>query len=127
MAALTLGIGAILIVSGIIAYFVTGAVSVTALIPAGIGLLFLIGGLLALRPALRRHAMHACLAIALLGAAGTTMNVLRLGELFAGTAERPAAIIVSTITFVLLVVYLIAGIRSFVRARLLRRDGTAGS
>ena len=45
------------------------------------------------------------------------MNVLKLGDLFAGTAERPAAVIISTVTFVLLIIYIILGIRSFIAAR----------
>ncbi len=45
------------------------------------------------------------------------MNVLRIGDLFAGTAERPAAEILSTVMFVVLVVYLVLGIRSFAMAR----------
>ena len=47
-------------------------------------------------------------------------NVFGLGEVFAGTAERPAAVITSTIMFVLLLAYLIAGVRSFVKARAAR-------
>ena len=45
------------------------------------------------------------------------MNVVKLGDLFAGTAERPGAIITSTVMFVVLVAYLAAGVRSFVQAR----------
>jgi hypothetical protein len=45
------------------------------------------------------------------------MNVARIGEVFAGTAERLAAVVVSTLMFVVLVVYVVAGVRSFVAAR----------
>ena len=45
------------------------------------------------------------------------MNVMKIGELFAGTAERPNAVIASTVTFVVLLVFLAVGIASFVRAR----------
>lgn len=57
------------------------------------------------------------LVIALLGALGALPRVAKLGDVFAGTAKVPAAIIVSTIMFVLLVVYLVAGVRSFIAAR----------
>jgi hypothetical protein len=36
---------------------------------------------------------------------------------FAGTAERPAAVIVSTVMFLLLPSYLVMGVRSFRAAR----------
>lgn len=117
MTALTFAIGAILTALGIVAYVGTGAVSITALIPAFVGVLMLACAALARRPALHRHSIHGALVIALLGAAGSLMNVVKLGDLFAGTAERPSAIVVSTIMFALLVVYLVMGVRSFIAAR----------
>ena len=57
----------------------------------------------------------------LVGLAGTLMNVLKLGELLGGTAERPIAVIASTLTFVALLVYLVLGVTSFIRARRYRR------
>lgn len=114
---LTYAIGAILTVVGVIAYVGTGAVSITALIPTFVGLLLLICALLAHKTRLRRHAIHAALVLALLGAAGSLMNVAKLGDLLAGTAERPAAIVVSTIMFLLLLLFIAAGVRSFVAAR----------
>lgn len=118
MTTLTLGIGGVLIAAGLIAYLATGAASVTALIPAFVGLLMLVAGLVARsNPAARRHSLHAAMALALLGVIGSLMNVFQLGSLLAGTAERPGAIITSTIMFVLLVAYLIVGVRSFVQAR----------
>ncbi|MBN9606830.1 MAG: hypothetical protein J0G30_09490, partial [Actinomycetales bacterium] len=69
--------------------------------------------------------IHIALVVALLGVAGTLMNVLQLGSVFAGTAERPAAVLVSTITFLLLIVYIALGVRSFVVARRWRREQRA--
>lgn len=117
MTAVTLAIGAILVVTGAVAYIATGAVSVTALIPAFVGIALVVAGLIARKPAAHRHAIHAALAIALLGALGSLMNVAKLGDLLAGTAHRPAAIVESTLMFVLLVSYLALGVRSFIRAR----------
>lgn len=118
MTMLTLGIGVVLIVAGLVAYLTTGAASVTALIPAFVGLLLLIAGLVARsNPAARRHSLHAAMAVALVGVIGSLMNVFQLGTLLAGTAERPGAIVTSTIMFVLLTAYLIVGVRSFVQAR----------
>jgi hypothetical protein len=117
MTRLTFAIGGILTVVGIVAYVATGAASVTALIPTFVGLLLLVCAALARRPALHRHSIHAALVIALLGAAGSLMNVVKLGEVVAGTAQRPSAVVVSTIMFVLLVFYIVMGVRSFIAAR----------
>lgn len=118
MVALTLAIGSLLTATGVIAWIATSMSSVTALIPAFVGVLLLVAGLIARRgEAVRRYAMHAAMAVALLGALGSLMNVAKIGSLFDGTAERPVAIIVSLIMFVALVVYLVFGIRSFVQAR----------
>ena len=122
MIRLTYTIGGILTAGGIIAYIVTGAVSITALIPTFIGVLLLICAFLAAKPALHRYSLYATLVIALLGAGGSLMNVAKLGNLFAGTAERPAATIVSTIMFLLLVLYLAMGIRLLVQARRRQED-----
>ncbi|HEY5880244.1 MAG TPA: hypothetical protein VIU11_15155 [Nakamurella sp.] len=117
MTTITLATGAVLTVLGIAGYALTGAASLTALIPSLVGVLILICGVLARQEKLRRHAIHAALAVALLGALGSLMNVVKIGQVFAGTAERPAAIIVSTIMFVVLVAYITLGVRSFIAAR----------
>ena len=115
MPRLTIGIGAVLIALGAVAYIATAFASWTALIPAILGAVLLICGLIGVkRPKL---GVHIALVVALLGLAGTGMNVLPIGALIAGEAERPAAVITSTITFVLLVAYLILGVRSFITAR----------
>ncbi|MGI8947318.1 MAG: hypothetical protein ACR2FV_04940 [Ornithinimicrobium sp.] len=122
MTAITLIVGAILTLAGVVGYVASDSASFTALIPSVVGVLLLICGLVARKENLRRHAIHAALAVALLGALGSLMNVLRIGELFAGTAERPAAVILSTVMFVVLVVYLVLGIRSFIMARRARAE-----
>jgi hypothetical protein len=125
MPLVTIVIGSFLTVAGVIAYAVTDAASLTALIPSVVGILMLMLGLLARADNLRRHAIHAALVVALLGALGSAMNVIRIGEVFAGTAERPVAIIVSTIMFVTLVVYVILGVMSFIRARRWKTENAA--
>jgi hypothetical protein len=123
MLRLTFVIGGILTVLGVVAYVATGAVSVTALIPTFIGVLLLVCGAIASRGEnARKHAIHAALVVALLGALGSLMQVVKLGDVFAGTAERPAAVIVSTIMFVLLVIYIVMGVRSFIAARRARTN-----
>lgn len=117
MTTITLAVGAVLTVLGIAGYLLTSAVSLTALIPSLVGVLIGVCGVLARQETLRKHAIHAALAIALLGALGSLMNVVKIGQVFAGTAERPAAIIVSTVMFGVLVAYIALGVRSFIAAR----------
>lgn len=115
MIRLTTVTGAVLVVLGLLGYALTGATSLTALIPSVVGALLLVCAAIARsRPAVGNHA---ALVVALLGALGSLMNVARIGDVLAGTAERPAAVIVSTVMFVVLVAYLVAGVRSFVAAR----------
>lgn len=117
-------LGAVLIVTGAIAYIVTGAESVTALLPAFLGLPILVLGLLAGAPSRRRPMVIIAVVLAVLGAAGTAMNVAELPALLAGDdVERPAAVVTSTITAVLCLVYAIAGIRWLVAAG---RNGGVG-
>lgn len=109
--------GGVLVVVGVVAYVASGAVSPTALIPSGLGVLLLVAAAVARKPEWRRHAMHAAMLVAVVGIVATFMNTLRLGEVFAGTAERPWAVVASALTFVTLLIYLGFGIASFVRAR----------
>jgi uncharacterized membrane protein len=123
---LTRSLGLALIVVGVVAYLVTDRASVTALIPAVLGVIIGVLGVLAGRAALRRHAIHAALLVALLGALGTLMNVAQLPALLAGdSVERPGAVVASAITFVLCAAYVVAGIRSFAAARRARTPVTA--
>jgi uncharacterized membrane protein len=110
-------LGIVLIVVGVIAYVVTGAESVTALLPAFLGLPILIVGMLAGAPSRQRAMIIVAVVLAVLGAAGTAMNVAELPALLAGDdVERPAAVVTSTITALLCLVYAIAGIRWLVSA-----------
>ncbi|MDN5762115.1 MAG: hypothetical protein L0H41_07355 [Microlunatus sp.] len=117
MTRLTTILGAALVAIGVVAFVVAAGSSVTALIPAFVGGLILICAAVASRPTSHRFGIHAALVVALLGALGSVMNVAKIGQLVAGTAERPAAIITSVILFVLCVAYLVVGIRSFVVTR----------
>ncbi len=104
-------VGLALIAVGAIAYFATGRESWTALLPAVIGLTLLVLGVLADRGESSRHFMHAAMVVALLGAAGTMSRAIEVAD------EGGGASIASAITWVICVVYLVLGIRSFVEAR----------
>ena len=108
-------VGGLLVVLGVIGWALSESKSVTALIPAFLGVVMLISGAIALKS--QKIGVHIALVVALIGAAGTIMNVVKIGELFAGTAERPLAIITSTLTFIALVVFIVLGVRSFIAAR----------
>lgn len=118
MERVTQGIGALLIALGAAGYVVSGADSPTALLPALLGVVLLVLGVLAQRQALRRHAIHGALVVALLGLLGTLMQVAELPALISGgDVERPIAIVAGTLTFLACLAYLALGIRSFATAR----------
>ena len=102
---------------GLAAFFLTGAVHKTALIPAYFGMVLLILGLLGQKENLRKHVMHAALLVVLLALLGTARSLLRLPSAFDGTAERPFAIYAQAATAVLSISFLALGIRSFIQAR----------
>jgi hypothetical protein len=117
MASTTIIVGIALIIVGLAGYFLTGGVSKTALIPAAFGLVIALAGLLARDERRRKHAMHAAVAIALLGFLGSVRGLLRIGDVLDGTAVRPAAVVSQSIMAVLTGIYVVLAIRSFVNAR----------
>lgn len=123
MPATTIALGAALLVLGLAGYGLSGAASLTALIPAAFGLLLIVTGLLARDGRRRMHAMHAAVLVALLGFLGSFRGLLRIGEVFDGTAVRPAAIIAQTIMALLTLGYVVVAVRSFIQARRARRAG----
>jgi hypothetical protein len=102
---------------GLVGYLLTGGVHMTALIPAFIGVILLVLGLLGRKKNLRAHVMHAALLIGLMALLGTARSLLKLPAAFDGTAERPEAIFAQAATAVLSVVYLALGVRFFIAAR----------
>jgi len=118
---ITIALGVALIIVGLAGYFLTGAVSLTALIPAAFGLVIALAGLIARDDRKRKHAMHAAVAVALLGFLGSIRGVLQIGALLDGTAPRPAAVVSQTIMAVLTLGYIVMAVRSFVQARANRK------
>jgi len=107
----------IYIALGLGGYFLTGAVHKTALIPAVIGVVLLVLGLLGGKEKLRMHVMHAALLVGLLALLGTARGLLKLPAAFDGTADRPAAVFAQAATALLSIVFLGLGVRSFIAAR----------
>ena len=108
---------------GLGGFFLTGAVHKTALIPAAIGAVLLVLGLLAGNEKLRMHVMHAALLIGLLALLGTVSSLFKLPAAIDGTAARPGAVFAQAATTVLSVIYLALGVRSFIAARRARSAG----
>ena len=113
MASTTRTFGLILIVLGLASYFLTGRASITALIPAFFGAVFVILALVARNEAARKHAMHAAVALGLLGFLGTlrVVPLVMRGELL-----RPA-VLAQLAMMILMAIYVALGVRSFKAAR----------
>jgi hypothetical protein len=114
MPSLTRIVGFVLVLLGAAGYFGTGRASVTALIPAMVGAVFLLLALIARNPNARKHVMHAAVALALLGVLGVAPRIL--AGVRAGDVGRPA--VLSQIAMaVILLLYVLLGVKSFVDAR----------
>ena len=118
MSSQTLYTGVALVVLGVVGYVASGAASITALIPAVIGAVFIVLGLLGRRESLRKHAMHVTMLVALIAIAGTFRGLTGLFAWLGGTPpDRPMAVVAQAITALVCTLLLIGGIRSFVAAR----------
>lgn len=116
-------VGAGLVAVGVVAYLATSMSSVTSLIPAFVGVALLIASLIGLGgEGRRKHAVHAGLLVALLAAAGSIPNVIQIGDAVSGSAERPGAVWASLAMLTLLLIFIVAGVRSFIRARVARKQ-----
>lgn len=111
--------GILLIVVGLIGFFATGAEHMTALIPTALGVLFVICGVMGMKPGMRKHAMHAAAALALVGLLGTVRGLMALIQWLIGgaTPERQAAVVAQGVTAVICLLFLALAIRSFITAR----------
>lgn len=117
MPRITVVFSLLFIALGLAGFFLTGAVHKTALIPAAIGVVLLILGLLGGRENLRMHAMHAAILVGLLAFLGTARALFKLPAAIEGAAARPGAVYAQAATAVLALAYIFFGVRSFVAAR----------
>ena len=114
MATTTIYFGAALVVLGLLAYFLTGQTSFTAMIPSFFGIALCVVGQVARNEKLRKHAMHAAAFLALLGLGGAGARAIP--ALLSGEALRGATI-AQLVMVVLMLVFLVLCIRSFIEAR----------
>lgn len=127
MAKTTILFGALLTLLGLITYFGAESLgaskrSVTALIPAFVGVPLAILGVVAQRPGARKHAMHAAAALALLGFLASAGRFIAVGA--APTSVGPAALLIMAI---LCGVFVGLCVRSFIAARRAREAGSAAA
>lgn len=107
-------VGFLLVLLGVVSYVGTGGASITALIPAMVGALFLILAMAARSPESRKHVMHAAVAIALLAVLGGVPRIIAAAN--AGQIGRPA-VLAQIAMAVILAVYVLLGVKSFIDAR----------
>lgn len=113
MANITVVVAVALVALGIIGYLPHRAA--TALIPAYIGAVLLILGLVAQKPAARKHAMHAVVIIALLGCVGASWRLIKAG--MGGTYPSGLAVFSQVGTALLTLLLVVLCVRSFINAR----------
>ena len=118
MAKLSITFGIILIILGLISYFGISSESITALIPAFLGIPLLVLGWIGLSEKYRKHAMHGAAVLMLIGFAGTVSGLIKFFRLIGGeNFERPSAITVQAIMAVLCLIFLVLAVKSFIDAR----------
>lgn len=120
MPKLSINLGILLIILGIFSYYISGAASVTALIPAFFGIVFSgLGFLAAKKESMRKHAMHAALLLAILGLGGSFGGLTSTIAYLAGgeSPERFMASVSQAVMATLCILFLILGVKSFIDAR----------
>jgi hypothetical protein len=117
MAKITLVFAALLIALGLAGYLGTGSLHPTALIPTWIGLALGVFGFLAISPneSRRKLFMHVNVTIGLLGFLGTAVEIVR--SFVAAISPDPIALAAKITLAVLLLIYVILCVRSFIAAR----------
>lgn len=106
--------GGILVVVGVIVTLVSDSGSATSLIPAFIGVLFVVLGLVGrAKPDLNKHLMHAAAALALLAILGSLGSAI-------GRGSTGWALFAQVVTIVVMGGFLFLAIQSFKAARLAR-------
>lgn len=128
MVALSIGLGIVLSLLGVIGYAASGAESITALIPAFFGIPILILGLLGRKEHLRKHMMHAIAALALIGFIGSARGIGSLVTMLSGhDVPRPLATVMQSVMALLTLGFVILAVKSFVDARRQRNIPTGSA
>ena len=113
MSSTTILFGVLLTLLGLTGYFLTGANSPTALIPALFGFLLLVLGLLARSEPMRKHAMHVAAIVALAGCGGALFSLMRTPV----EPSSPMAVFSQATMFILTAVFVGLCVKSFIDVR----------
>jgi fucose 4-O-acetylase-like acetyltransferase len=120
MAKITVLFGVLLIILGAASFILTGHKFPTSLIPVAFGILLVTFGSVAETPETRRRMlfMHIAVTIGLLGFLATAPALVSAVQLFKGKLfPYPAAIEEKAAMSVLLLIYVVLCVRSFIAAR----------
>ncbi|HMF62894.1 MAG TPA: hypothetical protein VK608_02315 [Edaphobacter sp.] len=120
MAKLTIGFGILLILLAIIGFVATGSTHPTALIPAILGIAFVLFGVMANseNPKKRMLWMHISVTVALLAFLGTIKADIQTIQLYRGVEfPHPAAVLEKGAMSLLCLIYVLFCVRSFIAAR----------
>ncbi len=124
MARLTIVFGILLVLVGVIGFVATGSSHPTSLIPAGVGLLFVLFGSLANTsdPKKRMLWMHIAVTVALLMFLGTIPADIGVFRLAHGVdVPHPIAVEEKAATSLLCLIFVLFCVQSFIAARRQRR------
>jgi len=122
MPILSKAVGILLVILGTLGYVMSNAASVTALIPAFVGIPMFLFGYFGEKENLRRHMMHAAAGLSLLGFLGTVGGIPKtIALMTGGEVERPQAVVVQAVMAIICLGFLTFAIQSFIAARRARK------
>lgn len=113
MAPITIGFGVAMILLGGGFFVGSKPRSAISLVPAFIGVVFVVLGVLGRQERWRKHAMHAAALLALIGSIATTLVDVAFGS----GEERRGAVLEESLMAILCAVFVALCVRSFVAAR----------
>jgi hypothetical protein len=118
MARVTIGFGIAFILLGLISWFATDRVSMTALIPSFFGVVFLVLGMVMRDESRAKHAGHAAAALAVIGLLGSARGLPQtLSLLQGGEVARPSAAVAQALMALGCALFIGLGVKSFRDAR----------
>jgi hypothetical protein len=122
MSYLAIGVGIVMIAMGVVSIAETPSSLFDIVFPAGLGMLFILMGLLARKEQLKKHAMHGAAMLSLLGLVLTIPALSVLGaQSHGGMPPHAITSFAQMATGVLCLVFLVAAVRSFIVARRARQ------
>ena len=127
MPKITIYYAAILILIGVIGYLSSGMVSITALIPAFFGVVFVVLGIMAMFGNMRKNAMHVATVLAFIALLFTIGGIFDVASMLSGEPiERPGAAVTKSFMAIFSLIYFALCLWSFISARLLKKEDNAG-